>query len=170
MTFNSGTPMEAGSNSSSMNRTTSSTFKTAESLKCSKVEILRVVESPSARRHTPSNRNGDLSMLTMLKNRRPQAYTLHTISISEEHSSSDPDCQCKEFSPLSTTETLLSRLMTEPIRINSGSLIQAPRPSSQLDRTPSPLISRTQEDLPMSKHGRPMPDGGNFSSMTMELL
>jgi hypothetical protein len=64
-------------------------------------------------------------------------------------------------------ETLSSKPITGKTITRSSSLTQVPRPSSQSDRTPSQLISRTVEAHRTFKSGPPTPDGSNCSSMTM---
>jgi len=124
----------------------------------------------SVRRHTQCIRNGDSFMLIHMRTPRLLDCMDHTRSTSEEHSSSDPDCQCKELSQSLEEETSSSVLMTEPTRTRSSSLIQAPRPSNQLDKTLNPLTFRTVVLLLTFKFGLQMPDGFNCSSTIMVLL
>ena len=100
-----GPPTEDGTNNSSSPRTTSRIPKMEESLRSPTSRIQRVPTSVSASSPISYARNGQFSMWTRLKTQRLLVSTSLTKSTSEELSSSDLECQCKEFSLLPAEET-----------------------------------------------------------------
>jgi hypothetical protein len=162
--------MEHGSRNSSTLKTTSKMFRMARSLRSLTSKMVKVKTSESLSSHTNSVRNGKLIMLIKLKTERPLDFTFLTKFILVEHSSSGQECQCRESLLLLVEETWSSRLTTDKTTTRSSSLIQLPRLSSQLLKTPSLSIFKAAVAHPISKSGTPMQDGSNFSSMITELL
>jgi hypothetical protein len=141
-------------------------FKMAESSRSLEARTLkdRTLELESS--HTSSVRNGPLTMSTKPKTERLLASMSHTRSILAEPSSSDQECQCKEFLPLSVAETWLSGPTTDKTTTRSSSWTQEPRPSNLLLKTPSQLISRTAVAHQIFRFGTPTQDGSSSSNTT----
>jgi len=119
---------------------------------------------------TMPTRDGRLSILTKHLRLEPRDSTRNSVSISTDHSISDPECQCKELLNATELTTFGSRdgeRMSEP---NNGTSMKSLRLSRTTTGRLTHLISNPTEDQAISDALLPTQDGGRCSDTKVPQL
>jgi hypothetical protein len=117
---------------------------------------------------TMPTKDGRLSTLTKLIRSEPRDSTKNSVSISTDHSTSDPECQCKELLSAMVPTMSGSRDGERMLMPNNGSSMRFQRPSRTTTGSLTHLTSNQTEDQAISDALQPTLDGGRCSD-TKEL-
>ena len=162
-TCKSGAPTQDGSKYSSMKRANSSTGLTAKFLmshhpkmKKDKLLVLQVIP-------VRTTRNGEFFILTKLLRLKQRDSMKSSASTSIDHSTSDPDCQCKELLNVTELTTSGSRDGERMLLLNSGTSMRSQRQSRTTTGSLTHLTSNPMEDQATSDALELTQDGGRCS-------
>ena len=116
-------------------------------------------------------RDGELSILTLIRDHKRRDLTKSSACTATDHSTSSQDSQCTELCNLMEPTTLLSTDGSRVETTNNGSSTALARPSDQTTGRTMPLKSNPTEDHPTSELLQlSTQDGGRCSATRKDSL